>query len=101
MSDVNGTQWMLEESKRMLRDRNTPPDVRKLANAVVELVAQCRASADERDRLAMRLEALLTEIDQGEVVYSNPDRSRLWAPRDFIPQPTASARLIRRQEIGR
>jgi hypothetical protein len=107
MSEVNGTQWMLGEAKRMLRDRATPDDVRKFANAVLELIAQCRIAVDsrdeaiaERDRMRERLQALIDEFDQGELVFSNPERSHLWAPKEFIPRPTECARLVRRQELG-
>lgn len=68
---VNGTQWMLEAAKELLADKLTAPRTRRLAAAVVELVAVARAATDERDGMAKRLQALIDEIDQSPVAFED------------------------------
>lgn len=102
MSGVNGTQWMLEAAKKLLTDEEHPPDpaTRRLAEAVVELVELCRIACAERDRMALRLDALLREIEDAPAVYRGVFGD--WSGQGLRPAPddTHRARLLRIEEIA-
>jgi hypothetical protein len=98
--DVRG---ILDLAKKVLGDADPDPDARALALALVEIVADRRVSADEKERLEARLRSVLDEVDFAPVVFGREGVLGEWnafkpAVRDG--ERLRRARLVRVEEIA-